>query len=115
MEATRAGDAMISFLEDVLDICITEPDVSPVDSSVQVARAAAASVATVFAQQSDPTALSPEAVAAAVESAVRAATSGQANSAAPPQDFKAALPGWVLVLFGMLVPGARGFVAQHTG
>ncbi len=113
-EATRAGVTLVNFVEDVLDVCINDPETShPSDAPTSVAaRIAATSVATTLAGQHGHADLSPQDFAAAVEAAVQTAAS-QSTSTSVAQD-KWTLPAWVLVLIGMVVPGIRTHVGQQA-
>ncbi len=112
-EAESPGGRLVAFIEDMLDVCITEPmGVTPAPPSTQaVATAAAAAAAQVLGPAATAAGADPSAIAQAVEASVTAALRQvqspdvQRAATAPQTTADWRLPGWSLVVLGMFVPG----------
>ncbi len=124
-EATGMSLRFVHFLEETLDVCLVEPEVTMTSahaagSVVQQAAAAAAAqtVATTLAQQTAEGRLDPELIAKSVSQSVRAAVEA-AQTTVPhhssPELGEWRLPGWVIFVAGAVINACQHRVVPHTG
>ncbi len=109
VEIEQTGNRFIDFLEDTLDMCLTdgprEPPTTPANAFASAAAATAAQAAATAMVRTGGTNFSAAQMAAIVEQSVQAAAQAVAPTVAAPESPSWRLPGWVLVMAGMWMPG----------